>query len=100
LIFGNTDIGGFIGRVTGTTTLILNCYQDSLVMGNSTPGINVGGFIGHCYAGSVTNVSNSWAQGSVVGTAYGGIGGFIGKTESAVLGVFYSYANAIINYYN
>jgi len=75
-VSGNYAVGGLVGRLEATTTL-LNTNAQGLVNGAS----NVGGLVGSTSGSS--HITNSYATGNVVVT-YGDAGGLLGADLSGI----------------
>ncbi len=89
-----TGIGGLVGYDSGGT--VANSYATGTVNGQNLAGTSSGW--GGSYevgglAGSVSNITNSWASGNVTG--YEGVGGLAGWTT----GITNSYATGNVNGY-
>ncbi|MFZ4545999.1 MAG: beta strand repeat-containing protein, partial [Bacteroidales bacterium] len=73
-----SNVGGLIGAVSTTTSLIQNCYATGSVTGNK---LNIGGFAGLMSSASGTIITNCYSAGSATSTGGSAFGGFLGSTS-------------------
>lgn len=55
---GGSNIGAFAGQMNGDDALIENCVNYASVSGEKSPTMQIGGFFGYTYYGSVKNCKN------------------------------------------
>jgi hypothetical protein len=77
-VIGNADAGGLIGKANGTT--VSQVYVTGKIEGNDHVGAIVGGITG----GTVTNITNCYAN-AVVSTRSSQVGGLAGAVSSTTI---------------
>lgn len=88
------NVGGFVGRTTGATSLIINSSVNNINVRNDiASSINTGGFVGLTGgSANITNCRANFVNVTANGTNALQIGGFCGRAEAPI---FKSYASNI-----
>lgn len=79
-IVGKTDVGGLVGYMQGTSTLIKEAFTTGVVDSLDTDSNNMGGLVGNSVGGMI---QNSYSRSSVSGN--GTIGGLVGWNNGGII---------------